>query len=165
MKKAVFCLALFALLFSCEGNNWDDSVITNSSEFEVTFKFNHTGKFVLPVGATKTFETEAYQRLVSYDPSKRVSFEFESTDEGYTGRFITRPSRTLIVTNTLNYKVKLSANGWMDETEVPAENDEDLDIKIYTEKPVFKVTVIGGDYLATVIWEIKNDRTMLVRID
>jgi hypothetical protein len=165
MKKAVFCLALLALLLSCEGNNWDDTVITNSSEFDVTFKFNHTDKFVLPARGTKKFETKAYQYLASYDPSKRVYFKFESTNEDYTGEFLTLPSRTLIVTNNLSDKVKLSANGWMDETEIPAGNDKDLEIKIYTAKPVFKVTVVDGDYLAVVTWEIKDDSTMLVRID
>jgi hypothetical protein len=165
MKKVVFCLALFALLLSCEGNNWSDTVITNSSEFEVKFKFNHTSEFTLPAGSTRTFETKAYQYLASYSDAKRVSFKFESTDEGYTGEFITLPSRTLIVTNTLDKKVTLSADGWMDETEIPAENDPDFDIKIYTENPVFKATVVDGDYLAAVTWEIKDDSTMLVRID
>jgi hypothetical protein len=165
MKKVVFCLAVFALLLSCEGNNWDDTVITNSSEFDVKFKFNHTGEFELSPGAKKSFETKAYQYLASYDSPKRVSFKFESTDEGYTGEFLTLSSRTLIVTNNLSDKVKLSADGWMDETEIPAGNDPDLDIKIYTENPVFKATVVDGDYLAVVTWEIKDDSTMLVRID
>jgi hypothetical protein len=165
MKKTVFCLAVFALLLSCEGNNWADTEIANESEFEVTFKFNHTDEFVLPPNETKTFETKAYQHLASYSPPKRVSFQFKSTDEGYTGEFITLPWRALIVTNNLDKDVMLSANGWMDETKIPAENDPDLKIKIYTENPVFKVTVVDGDYPALVTWEIKDDSTMLARID
>jgi hypothetical protein len=176
MKKVVFCLAVFALMLSCEGNNWGDTVITNSSGFDVTFKFNHTDKFELLSGGTKKFETKAYQYLASYDPSKWVKFEFESTNEDYTGEFKIRDSQTVEIFNTLDKNVTLTAGGWLekdckDTVEIPAkyydeENDVYIDGKetarIFTDKPEF-TAVDKDDYPASVFWQIEDD-TMKVTI-
>ena len=147
MKKIVLCLAVLSLLFSCGGNNWADTEITNASDFPVTFKFNHTGEYQLLAGEKEYFETKAYQYLESYSNSKWVSFSYESTNEVYTGTFSTRDFWEIQIENTLGKDVKLSAGGWLE-----IDKKDTIDIlaggkvtgKIFTDNPVFNAAVVSN---------------------
>ena len=142
-------IVFFVIFSSCSSNNWDDSVITNNSEFSVNFKFNNTKEFTLNnIGDIVSFKTEAYQHLVYYSPEKRVSFTYKSTNEGYTGEFNNLPSWEINVNNALGgEKATLNADGWMDEMEdilSGYNNDDNHNGKIYTNKPNFSVETESG---------------------
>ena len=144
MKHFGIAFIVFFLIFSsCSTHDWEDSVITNNSEFSVTFKFNNTKEFTLDnIGNTASFKTEAYQHLVYYTPEKRVNFTYKSTNDGYTGEFNNLPSWEIKVNNALGEKATLSANGWMDEmVDIISGyiDDDNHNGKIYTEKPTFSV--------------------------
>ena len=162
MKKIVSCFVFLFLLLSCDNHNWDDTVITNSSAEEITFKFSNTGKQLLAPGGTTTFPTNAYQHLESYSPAKRVFFEYEPTNDGYTGEFKQLDSMPVKVNNTLNKIVRLTADGWMDEMVIPANNSTQTGT-IYTSSPVFKAVVDVPDFFISTTWEI-NDDVMWVKI-
>jgi hypothetical protein len=130
------------LFFSCAVNDWDDTIITNSSKFEVTFKFSNTGKIVLSGGEEVTFPTKAYQRLESFSPVKRVEFTYSATNDGYTGEFRERTSWEVKVRNAIGEKATLSADGWMDDIE--AIEDDDSTGKVYTENPHFTAKTESG---------------------
>jgi len=142
--SGIFLVVIMGLLFSCSSHNWEDSVITNNSEFPVVFKFNNTGKINLnSTGESASFKTEAYQRLEYYSPEKRVYFTYKATDEGYTGEFNTRPSWEVKVNNALSEEATLDADGWMDKMEgiLPGDtDDENHSGKIYTNNPIFSVS-------------------------
>ena len=147
-------MVFFIIVSSCSLNTWDDSIITNESDFDVTFKFNNTKEYTLyelpsPPSPPNTvsFKTEAYQHLVSYSPEKRVYFTYTSTNAGYTGEFKTRESWEVIVNNTLSDDATLSADGWMDEMkDITSGNGSDANHKgkIYTDKPKFSVETASG---------------------
>ncbi|MCL2599582.1 MAG: hypothetical protein FWD88_00160 [Treponema sp.] len=69
VKKTAFCLAVAALLVSCAGYEWPDTVVTNTTGLEITFKFHHTGVISLPGDTPITFRTRPHQTLewFSYD--------------------------------------------------------------------------------------------------
>jgi hypothetical protein len=114
MKIITFAIGVFLIIFaSCGGNNWEDSIITNNSDYPVIFKFNHTGEIKLDLGKNATFETKAYQHIESYSPEKRVNFEYESTNDGYTGEFIPRQSWEIKVNNATEENVTLCTNDWI----------------------------------------------------
>jgi hypothetical protein len=179
MKKAVFCLALLALLLSCEGNNWGKTEIVNNTEYAVTFKFNHTGEFeVSSKSRRKDFETKAYQYLERYEPSKWVDYDFISADDGYTCTFNTRKFWNADIENKLESPVTLSADGWLekggkDTVEIPAKYydvDEKVFIdgketaRIFTDKPQFKAGFQENETVpAEILWSIEKD-TMKVTI-
>ena len=146
MKMMVFYLSVL-LVFSCVNTNWDDTIIENTSGFDVTFEFNNTSQIILPAGDQTAFPTEAYQHLVSYSPDKRVYFTYKATNDGYTGWFHERESWTVKVINGLDQDVSLSADGWMDTIEnIPTgdhSDNTDYQKKIFTAVPVF--TVVSAD--------------------
>ena len=147
MKKIFLFSIIWMLFSSCDVNKWEDSVITNNSAFEVTFKFNNTNKKSLAIGQSTTFETTAYQHIENYSPNKRVYFTYKATDAGYTGQFNTRQSWPVKVNNALEENATLSADGWMDEIKdiIPG-NDDDDNHKgtIYTNNPNFSVSTESG---------------------
>jgi hypothetical protein len=151
MKKIYLCFVLLPLFFSCDINNWDDTVIKNTSDFDVTFKFSNTEEIELPAGKQAAFPTEAYQRLESYSPEKRVYFTYSSTNDGYTGEFSTLESWTVNVRNNIGEKATLSADGWMDDIE-DIESGNDRTGKIYTEDPNFIVTKTENNFPAVAVY-------------
>jgi len=148
--SGVFLVVILGLFSSCALHNWDDSVITNNSEFLVVFKFFNTDEFSLNPngeGEPVSFKTEAYQRLEYYFPDKRVYFTYKATNEGYTGDFKTLTSWPVIVYNALDEEATLDADGWMDKMEDILHGDTDDDNhrgKIYTNNPIFSVTTKSG---------------------
>ena len=142
------CFIILPLLFSCELNNWADTIIKNDSDFSVSFKFSNTEQLSLPAGSQTTFPTKAYQRLESYAPDKRVYFSYSSTNDGYTGEFRSRQSWTVKVINSLDQPASLNADGWMDSIENIPNGDQSGDLsyqgKVYTEKPNFTVITSSG---------------------
>ena len=154
MKKNSVVFVFFLLLFSCNFNNWNDTIIKNDSDFSVTFKFNNTGSIVLPAGEQATFPTKAHQRLESYAPDKRVSFSYLATNDGYTGNFSTRKSWTVNVNNAIGQEATLDADGWMDSiVNIPAGNQSDIPAyqgKVYTDNPQF--TVATGNFPAVAVY-------------
>ena len=158
------------MLFSCDINNWADTIIKNSSDFPVTFKFSNTEELSISTGKQTTFPTKAYQRLESYSPDKRVFFTYSSTNDGYTGEFHTRQSWTVKAINGLDQPAALSADDWMDNIEnIPSgdnSNNPSYQKKVYTEKPNFTVVTSSGfpaaavynrdsetgDFLVTIQW-------------
>ena len=157
VKKNILFPAVLSLFFSCGGNNWDNTVIANESDYTVTFKFNHTREYDLPAGGRQSFETKAYQYLESHSPEKRVCFKYTSADAGYTGYFRELRSWELSVRNTLDEDA-LSADGWMDETEIPAGDDKTG--RIFTDKPVFTATT--KTYPAVTSWRIEDDKMFVL---
>jgi len=166
MKKIAFIFGiLLILLVSCDINNWDDSIITNKSLYQVTFKFNHTGERSLAFGESTEFKTIAYQHIERYSPDKRVYFEYKSTNAGYTGEFKTRQSWEIRVNNTLKENVTLSTNDWIDKDgkwikekyrintlmekidSISPGNADDENHRglVYTESPSFSVTKPGSE--------------------
>jgi hypothetical protein len=171
MKKLAVFFVFLALFFSCDTNKWDDTIIENNSEFDVTFKFSNTGQIILPAGEQATFPTEAYQHLESYKPEKRVLFSYSATNEGYTGEFHERDSWEVKVKNTIGEKATLSANGWMDDIEdiEDIENTEDKEDnyrtgRIYTESPRFTVTKTESNFPAVAVYNRDPDRNFNVTI-
>jgi len=51
VKKMALCFIILPLLFSCEFNNWADTIIKNDSDFPVIFKFGNTGSLSLLTGS------------------------------------------------------------------------------------------------------------------
>ena len=166
MKRIAFVFGiLFVLIASCDNNNWDDSIITNNSLYPVSFKFNHTGEKNLAIGESTEFQTKAYQHLERYSPDKRVYFEYESNNAGYTGEFKTRQSWEIRVNNTLDENVTLSTNDWIDkdgkwikeeyrlntlmdkmDSITPGDADDPNHCGfIYSETPIFTVTKPGSE--------------------
>ena len=168
MRKMTLCLSLLLLVFSCDINNWDDTVIENTSAFPVTFKFSNTGQIVLPAGEQTTFPTEAYQRLESYTPDKRVYFTYSSTNDGYLGWFHSRESWTVRVINGIKEMATLSAaDGWMDDIEdIPYDSVDDpvYEGKVYTDKPNFIVTKTESNFPAVAVYNRDPDGTFKVTI-
>ena len=172
MRKVVLCLSLLllVLVFSCDINNWDDTVIENTSGFPVTFEFSNTGQIDLPDGEQVTFPTKAYQYLISYSPDKRVYFTYESTNKGYTGEFCTRQSWPVKVKNNIGEKASLGADGWMDDMEdIPADSKDDPDYEyereVYTDKPNFIVTKTESYFPAVAVYNRDpEDGTFMVTI-
>jgi hypothetical protein len=157
MKKAALCFAVLAIFFSCGGNNWDDTIIENVSEFGVTFEFSNTGQIDLPAGGKTTFPTKTYQRLESYSPDKRVYFAYEATNEGYTGWFRNRQSWLVKVINDTGGKAALSdSGGWMDSIDdIPKgdqSNETDYQGQVYTDKPNFIVTETENNFPAVAVY-------------
>jgi hypothetical protein len=114
MKIITFVIVPFLVIFaSCSGNNWADSIITNNSDYPVKFIFNHIGEKKLNLGEKTSFETKAYQHLESYSPEKRVSYQYESTNDGYTGEFIPRTSWEIMVNNATEEDVTLCTSDWV----------------------------------------------------
>jgi hypothetical protein len=143
-----FCFIILPMLFSCEFNNWADTIIKNNSVFPVTFKFSNTEQINLPDGSQTTFPTKAYQRLESYSPDKRVYFSYSSTNDGYTGEFDTRQSWTVKVINSLGQTASLSADDWMDSIDDIPDGDQsdnpDCQGEVYTANPNFTVIASNG---------------------
>ena len=143
MKKLAIFFVLLALFLSCDSNKWDDSIINNTSAFDVKFKFNNTGHINLPAGEQATFPTTAYQHLESYSPEKRVKFTYSATNDGYTGEFCERDSWKVKVRNDIGEKATLSANGWMDDIIDIPPGDQSSNItyqkQVYTKNPGFNV--------------------------
>jgi len=159
-----FCIILviiFGLFSSCISHDWDDSVITNNSEFTVVFKFNNTDEFSLnSAGNPVSFKTEAYQHLEYYSPEKRVYFTYKATNEGYTGEFNTLSSWVIKVNNALGgEKATLDAEGWMDSMKdiLPGNtNDDNHTGKIYIDNPKFSVLTESG-FPAIVKYNFKDN--------
>ncbi|MCL2044364.1 MAG: hypothetical protein FWG89_09510 [Treponema sp.] len=150
--KFIVILFILSLLVSCGGNDWADTVISNESGYEVTFKFNHTGEYTLDADGvtTVTFPTRVYQYLEKHDPVKRVTFEFSSTNDGYTGKFVTLPSWTVEIKNDfIDTKVTLSAGGWMDDITLDPDSVETG--TIYTKNPGFSAVAEDG-FPALITW-------------
>jgi len=166
MKRMAFVFGILLILpVSCDINNWDNSIITNNSLYQVTFKFNHTEERSLAVGDRTEFKTAANQHIERYSPNKRVYFEYESTNAGYTGEFKTRPYWEIRVNNTLDENVTLSTNDWIDkdgkwikeeyrintlmekmDSIIPGNaDDENHRGLVYAESPVFSVTKPGSE--------------------
>ena len=164
MKMPMLIIYIFGIIFlSCNANTWNDTVITNDSEFEVSFKFNHTGEKHLEIGESATFETKAYQRLVSYSPEKRVFFTYLATNDGYTGQFNTRQSWLVKVNNAIGELATLSADGWMDILEnINPGIDDDLTGLIFTNTPSFSVVTESG-FPAVAVFN-RTDTTFFVTI-
>jgi len=173
MKKMALCLALvfLSLLVSCGGHDWNDTLVTNNSEFEVRFEFNHTRERVLAPGGNTSFETRAHQYLDWFSsdpdrvmsPDRRVYFVYTATDDGATGAFYTRPYLKLVVENTTDEEVLFSERGgWMDGIEMIPPGYEYTG-RIFSEKsesfyvePEF--SAIAGGLPASVRWgTIEND--------
>ena len=148
MIKSLSIAGVLLILFtSCAANNWDDSIITNNSDYQVKFKFNHTKEYQLEIGERVEFKTEAYQRIQDYSPDKRVVFSYNATNTGYTGEFNTRQSWTVKVNNITGEKASLSADDWMDEMKdiLPGKDDDENHTgKIYTKTPSFTVKTESG---------------------
>lgn len=137
-KAIVFVVAL--AVSACIEHEWNDSVIMNTSAFPVSCKFSNTETLEIPAGESVAFETAAYQRLEQYAPEKRVAFAYTADDNGYTGTFTVRPSWAVTVRNTLTEPATLTADGWMDELEIPATGGGDpVETLVYTAEPVFSV--------------------------
>jgi len=168
MKKLLVFPGILLMLFSgCDTHNWSDSIITNNSEFQVTFKFNNTGEISLADGESATFETEAYQHIERYSPEKRVYFTYKATDAGYTGQFDKRPSWTVKVNNALGEKAKLSADGWMDTMNdiLPGNVDDPNHTgEIYTNNPNFSVSTENGFPAVATYTYNETDTTFRVTI-
>jgi len=170
MKRIALCFVLLPLIFSCDINNWADTVIENKSEFNVTFRFSNTSQIDIAIGGQATFPTEAYQRLESYTPEKRVYFTYSSTNDDYTGEFRTRESWSVKVNNAIGQAATLSADDWMDSIDNIPSGDQSGNAayqkKVYTDKPNFTVTTSSGfpavavynrdsaakDFLVTIQW-------------
>jgi hypothetical protein len=150
MKKLVICLAFLALSFSCDANKWDDTVIENNSEFDVTFKFNNTGQIILLAGKQASFPTKAYQHLETHSPEKRVKFTYSATNDGYTGVFDVHDSWEVKVKNAIGEKATLGADGWMDDIVDIVDNSRTG--KIYTESPQFIVTKTESGFPAVAVY-------------
>ena len=148
MKSIIGFFCIISLLtLSCESNNWADSIITNDSDLSVTFKFNTINERIIEVGNSTEFKTIAYQHMEYYNPNKRVYFIYKSTNDGYTGQFLNRPSWIIKVNNAIGEKVNLSADGWMDIMEgilVGTTDDENHNGIIYTDNPKFSVETESG---------------------
>jgi hypothetical protein len=155
MKKLIIYLAFLALFFSCDRNNWDDTIIENNSAFDVKFKFSNTGQIDLPAGRQVSFPTKAYQHLESYTPEKRVKFTYSATDEGYTGEFREHESWEVKVKNAIGEKATLGANGWMDDIADIVDNSRTG--KIYTESPQFIVTKTESGFPAVAVYNRDMD--------
>jgi hypothetical protein len=168
MKKMALCFIILPLLFSCEFNNWADTIIKNDSDFSVTFKFDNTEQLSLSAGTQTTFPTKAYQHLESYSPDKRVYFTYSSTNDGYTGEFHTRQSWTVKVINSLGQTATLSADGWMDSIDdIPTgdqSNETDYQGKVYTANPNFTVVTSSGFPAAAVYERDSETEDFLVTI-
>ncbi|MDR0525112.1 MAG: hypothetical protein LBG90_04500 [Spirochaetaceae bacterium] len=159
MKKILFLAAV--LFWGCKAD-WNDSVITNASTEEVTFKFSNTGEITLPPGESGTFETKAYQRLERYTPDKRVEFTFKADNSDYLGIFTTRKHWNVTITNTLTEAVILSADGWMENEETEIASGSDTRV-IYTEEPEFSAET-GSGLPCVVTWGKDSNGDFQVRI-
>jgi hypothetical protein len=168
MKKLVACVAFLLLFFSCDFNNWDDTIIHNNSGFEITFKFSNTEQMNLSAGGQATFPTKAYQHLESYSPDKRVCFTYEATNDGYTGWFQTRQSYTVKVNNAIGEKATLSADGWMDIIiDIPPGNQSNnatYQKQVYTDSPNFIITKTESSFPAVAVYNRDPDGTFNVTI-
>jgi hypothetical protein len=162
MKKLIICLVFLAFFFSCERNNWDDTIITNNSTINVSFKFSNTGAILLLAGKQVTFPTEAHQFMELYVPEKMVDFTFSATNDGYTGEFHERPSWDVKVKNAIGEKATLSADGWMNDI-VDIEDDNRTG-KVYTETPHFIVTQTESNFPAVAVYNRDSDGNFLVVI-
>jgi hypothetical protein len=162
LRKLAIFFVLLALFFSCDSHNWDDSIIKNSSPFDVSFKFSNTGQINLPVGKQATFPTEAYQHLESYTPEKRVYFAYSATNDGYTGEFHERDSWIVKVKNAIEEKATLSADGWMDDME-DIEGDTRTG-KVYIDSPHFVVTKTESNFPAVAVYNRDPDGSFNVII-
>ena len=166
MKKAFVFVCIFcSLFFSCDLNNWADTVITNDSDFKVTFKFNNTDEMHLEIGESAVFETKAHQRIESYSPDKRVYFTYQSTNDGYTGQFNTRQFWYVKVNNAIGELAELSADGWMDiMMDINPGNEDDINHNgiIYSETPKFSVVTVSG-FPAVAVFN-KTESTFFVTI-
>ena len=159
MKKIAILYAFIFLFFSCNLNNWDDSIIENNSDFPVTFKFSNTSQMDLNIGENVTFPTKAYQYLEAYDPDKRVEFSYSSTDDGYYGEFRTRKKYEIRIVNLtgLNGTLK-DNNGWMENINFVSSSGEQTGGSwfIYTFKPNFSA-IVGDGYLASVLYQYDDE--------
>ena len=148
MNRAFVAMCIISLIFvSCEINNLADTIITNESDFMVTFKFSNTGEKHLENGESVTFETKAFQHIEFYTPDKRVYFTFQSNNDGYTGQFKTRQFWDLKVNNTIGELATLSADGWMDvmaDINPGYNDDENHNGLIYNDTPNFSVLTESG---------------------
>lgn len=147
MKRIAFYLALLPLIFSCEPNVWDDTVIINESPHVVTFKFRNMSEITLrphgELGYYATFPTVAFQHLEWHDNEKRVFFSFLATNDGYTGWFRELDHWKIKIYNQSGMGGKLAAYGWMDEITFDDSTDIQTDIGwlIFTNKPQFAAVV------------------------
>jgi hypothetical protein len=164
MKKLAAYFFFLVLFISCKSGNWDDTIIRNDSGFDVLFEFSNSGKIDLPAGEQTTFLTEAYQRLVSYSPEKRVYFTYEATNEGYSGWFLDRESWNVKVNNAIGENAALGADDWMDEIEIPSDGNDFDAGKVYTDYPVFIITKTDSNFPAAAVYNRDTDGTFRVTI-
>jgi hypothetical protein len=162
MKKLAVFFVLLALFFSCDVNEWDDTIITNNSSLSVAFKFSNTGQIYLSAGEQATFPTEAYQHMEYYVPDKMVYFSFSATNEGYTGEFRERDSWTVKVKNVIGEKATLGADGWMKDIEDI--EDDTREGRVYTDSPHFIVTKTESNFPAVAVYNRDSDGTFNVII-
>jgi hypothetical protein len=162
VKKLVLCFVLLPLFFSCDANNWNDTIIKNNSEFAVKFKFSNTAQINLPAGRQASFPTKAYQHLESYTPEKRVYFTYSATNDGYTGVFDVHDSWEVKVQNAIGEKATLSADGWMDDIVDIVDNSRTG--KVYTNNPQFIVTKTESNFLAVAVYNRDTEGNFYVTI-
>ena len=162
MKKVIICFFFILLVFSCDINSWNDTIIENTSGFNVSFEFNNTDQIVLMAGEQATFPTTAYQYLLFYSPDKRVYFTYEATNDGYAGWFHEYESWVVNVKNTLGEKATLSADGWMEDIEDIEDNIQTG--RIYTSNPDFTVTQTVSNFPAAAVYNRDTDGTFNVTI-
>jgi hypothetical protein len=159
MNRFVFILFFTFILFSCD-HNWKYAVISNESDYPVSFKFsNVNGEYSLSVSESKRFDSYWHTHLEYYSPDKRVSYSHTSDYNGFYGTFKNLPSWTLRVFNNLSNPVTLTAGGWMEPMENISHGDTD-DANhtgvIFTKELLFAAVTNTG-FIANVAYHIVND--------
>ena len=177
MRKAIVCGVVLTglLFFGCSNTSLYDqkpgtATVKNLSSFDIKYKYkNIPGTETIPSGGSDKTDRGALYTFIEYfyadtiensAPSKRVFLKTEyphDNDAVYT--FSEYDSYHVKVYNTLTKTVTLTADGWMDATDIPSGTTDDAGL-VYTANPNFSGTTDDG-FPAEVVCSLTGDTFMV----
>jgi hypothetical protein len=155
MKKLIFTIILAFLLVFCKMPS--DTTVVNNSSRTVSFLYSHTDKNTKTLNPNASISAEYFlSSIIILQPEKRVKQDRELYSSIITISDL--PSWEIHVENKTDNLITLTANGWMDEMNVPVGDFVDLSEQkgiIYTNKPQFSVT--SNTFPYDVQWQFRDN--------
>jgi hypothetical protein len=155
MKKLFLALSLILMLVSCKIPS--DTTVVNNSSRTVSFLYSHTDKKIKTLNPNTSISADYFfNSIIILQPEKRVKQDRELNSSIITISDL--PSWEVHVENKTDNLITLTANGWMDEINIPVGDFVDLPEQkgiIYTNKPQFSVA--SNTFPYDVQWQFVDD--------
>jgi len=157
-KMAVFMVVLALLVMGCDSFN-EKTKVTNDSDYDVTFTFNHFKEkpYTLKSHTSDYYDEYPYYSIKSYYATPpRVSY-FTYNEET---RFFNTSARQIKIVNEIDKDVSITALGCMDNEPIIVPANSELIVAIYTLKPEFSGVTVPNSFPINFTYSTNNSTVM-----